>query len=105
MILSTVSLIGDIGITHAFGTRLTQILYRHTPAKIAEACYNINIYQPKHSTRGLTTMSKLYKNWTAHNLIGHPLSEIAYLLGFSEEIYNWIHDVTIPPHKPGTGRG
>jgi hypothetical protein len=50
-------------------------------------------------------MTKLYKNWTAHNLIGHPLSEIAYLLGFSEEIYNWIHDVTIPPHKPGTGRG
>jgi hypothetical protein len=50
-------------------------------------------------------MKRLYKNWTAHNLIGHPLSEIAYLLGFSEEVYNWIHDVTIPPHKPGTGRG
>ncbi len=50
-------------------------------------------------------MSRIYKNWTAHNLISHPLSEIAYLLGFSEEVYNWIHDVTIPPHKPGTGRG
>ena len=50
-------------------------------------------------------MTKLYKNWTVHNLVSHPLSEIAYLLGFSEEVYNWIHDVSIPPHETGTGRG
>jgi hypothetical protein len=49
-------------------------------------------------------MKKLYKNWTAHNLISHPLSEVAYLLGF-KELSGWIHDVTIPDHTPGTGRG
>ena len=50
-------------------------------------------------------MNKLYKNWTVHNLVSHPLSEIAYLLGFSEKTYGWIHDVTIPDHIAGTGRG
>ena len=70
-----------------------------TPAKTRKAYYNINI-----PTKG-NIMTKLYKNWTAHNLVSHPLSEIAYLLGFSERVYNWIHDITIPEHKPGTGRG
>ena len=54
-------------------------------------------------------MKYLYKNWTVHNLIGHPLSEIAYLLLLrserGEQLCNWIHDVTLPEHKPGTGRG
>ena len=46
----------------------------------------------------------LYQNWTFHNLIGHPLSEVAHLLGL-QKLSNWIHDVTVPPHNPGTGRG
>lgn len=45
-----------------------------------------------------------WRCWSTHNLIGHPLSEIAHLLGLDE----WariLHDSTIPPHEPGTGRG
>jgi hypothetical protein len=42
--------------------------------------------------------------WTVHNMIGHPLSEALYLIGLVR-LSNWIHDVTIPNHEPGTGRG
>ena len=42
--------------------------------------------------------------WSLHNLVAHPLSELVYLAGF-EQISNWIHDVTIPAHETGTGRG
>jgi len=41
-------------------------------------------------------MSKLYKNWTTHNLIGHPLMSIAYLIGL-QAIGDRIHDATLPP--------
>jgi hypothetical protein len=30
-----------------------------------------------------------------HNLIGHPVSEFSYQLGFVE-FSDWIHDATIP---------
>lgn len=46
-------------------------------------------------------MSKLYKNWTAHNLIGHPLMAIAYLVGLNE-LGRTFHDATLPLE---TGRG
>ena len=42
--------------------------------------------------------------WTLHNLIAHPLSEMAFQLGFTS-FDEWIHDATIPTHVPGTGRG
>jgi len=42
--------------------------------------------------------------WTIHNLVAHPLSELVYQFGL-ENISNYIHDITIPEHKPGTGRG
>ena len=47
---------------------------------------------------------KLVRNWTIHTLIGHPLSEIAHLLGL-EAWGHLIHDGTLPDHEPGTGRG
>ena len=47
---------------------------------------------------------RMIDGWTIHNLIGHPASEIAYLLGF-QGLSDWLHDVTIPKHEPGTGRG
>ena len=57
-------------------------------------------------------MNKLWKNWTIHNLIGHPISEIAYLVSLpfagkekAENISGWIHDLTIPDHAIETGRG
>lgn len=46
----------------------------------------------------------LTRNWTVHNLFAHPLSEIAYLLGF-HQLSGMIHDGTVPVHEEGTGRG
>ena len=42
--------------------------------------------------------------WTLRNLVAHPLSEVLFQVGF-EEWSNWVHDITIPEHEPGTGRG
>ncbi len=47
-------------------------------------------------------MKRLYKNWTFHNLIAHPLLEIAFLITrpFSKDkanrISELIHDATLP---------
>ena len=47
-------------------------------------------------------MSKLYKNWPTHNLIAHPISELAYWVvrPFSklgaEKFSKMIHDSTLP---------
>lgn len=46
----------------------------------------------------------LVRNWSTHNLIAHPLSEVLYLLGF-RAASNRVHDATVPDHVPGTGRG
>ena len=56
-------------------------------------------------------MSKIYKNWPVHNLIAHPLSEVVYWMvrGWgkkrAEDISGWIHDITVPVHDVGEGRG
>jgi hypothetical protein len=42
--------------------------------------------------------------WTFHNLVAHPLSEVAWLFGMTK-LSNWIHDASIPKHNPGEGRG
>lgn len=42
--------------------------------------------------------------WTLHNLVAHPLSEVLFQFG-AERAGNWFHDVTIPWHEKGTGRG
>lgn len=47
---------------------------------------------------------KEHFRWSFHNLIAHPLSEIAFLLGF-RELSNRIHDSSIPKHEIGMGRG
>ena len=42
--------------------------------------------------------------WTLHNLVAHPLSELLYQAG----LRRWsdrVHDLTVPEHKKGTGRG
>lgn len=44
------------------------------------------------------------RNWTIHNLIAHPLSEILHLLGFGD-LGDRVHDATVPDHEKGTGRG
>ena len=57
-------------------------------------------------------MNKLWKNWTVHNIIAHPVSEVLYLISIlfvgrerAEIISGWIHDVTLPDQLRGTGRG
>lgn len=34
--------------------------------------------------------------WTLHNIVSHPLSELAYLLGL-RRLSDWLHDITLPP--------
>lgn len=66
---------------------------------------SMNMSMPKREQMnfvGDVNMTKLYKNWTVHNILSHPLSQIAYLLGFPEKVYNWIHDVTLPQPQPET---
>ena len=60
-------------------------------------------------------LSKLPKplHWTAHNLVAHPTGELVYLVsvllnrtgGRLYHFQNWLHDVTIPEHESGEGRG
>ena len=53
-------------------------------------------------------MNRLWRNWPVHNLIAHPLSEIVYWFTWwkwGDDLSGWVHDVTVPPHKKGTGRG
>ena len=57
-------------------------------------------------------MNKLWKNWTVHNIVAHPVMEILYLISLplvggekAENISGWIHDVTLPDQVRGTGRG
>jgi len=63
-------------------------------AKIHSKNYGITITEMK--------MSKLYKNWPIHNLIAHPVSELAYWVvrPFSkvraEKVSKLIHDSTLP---------
>lgn len=49
--------------------------------------------------------SRIYRNWTVHNLFAHPLSELVWLVTHREDWAGWIHDVTVPEHAPGEGRG
>lgn len=43
-------------------------------------------------------------HWTVHNVVAHPLSEILFQFGLVR-LGDWLHDVTVPEHEPGTGRG
>jgi hypothetical protein len=54
-------------------------------------------------------MILLWRNWTVHNLICHPISEIFWLIlrpfseGWADKVSNAIHDSSIPSHTPETG--
>lgn len=54
--------------------------------------------------RQIRAKSRAHFRWTIHNLIAHPLSEIAWLFGM-EKASNWLHDISIPKHKPEEARG
>lgn len=46
----------------------------------------------------------LWANWPVHNIIAHPISEILTWIGLGGW-GNKLHDVTVPPHREGEGRG
>jgi hypothetical protein len=52
-------------------------------------------------------MNRIYKNWTFHNIIAHPLSEVVYWIvrpfgkSTSEKISKRIHDCTLPADSEG----
>lgn len=47
--------------------------------------------------------------WACHNLVAHPFAEVTHWLGFLcpplRRLGLRLHDVTVPNHEPGTGRG
>jgi len=42
-------------------------------------------------------MEQIYRNWTMHHMIGHPLLAIFTAIGLTG-IGHWVHDVTLPEH-------
>ena len=42
--------------------------------------------------------------WMPHNCIAHPLSEVLWQVG-ARRMADWVHDVTVPEHRSGEGRG
>lgn len=46
---------------------------------------------------------KLLKTYTFHNLIGHPLAELAWLITGNIKVFWDIHDATLPPCEKGVG--
>ena len=56
-------------------------------------------------------MKRLYKNWPFHNLIAHPISEIAYWIwrpfgkDKATDIAGKIHDMSLPEKPEEDGRG
>jgi len=69
-------------------------------SEIRQSCGNC-----KHKNYCQQIREKVGKHfkWTFHNIVGHPISEIAYLLGFKKLSYK-IHNNTIPKevknHEP-----
>ncbi len=55
-------------------------------------------------------MKGIYKNWTFHNLVSHPLSELVYWVfrpmgkDKAETVSGWVHDASLPEKKED-GRG
>jgi len=42
--------------------------------------------------------------WTIHNMIAHPLSELLFQFGL-DKASGALHDATVPYHIRGEGRG
>ena len=42
------------------------------------------------------SMSKIYKNWPFHNIVGHPIMQVLMWVGL-EKAANAVHDGTLPP--------
>ena len=54
--------------------------------------------------RKIRAASRERFRWTLHNLVGHPLSELAYLFGL-RRLSDWLHNASIPKHETGEGGG
>lgn len=54
--------------------------------------------------RAIRAATREHFRWSIHNLLAHPLSEIAWLVGL-RKLSDRIHDASIPKHLAGNGRG
>lgn len=52
--------------------------------------------------RAMGALPERFK-WTLHNVVAHPLSELAFQVG-ARRLSDWLHDATIPD-KYEEGRG
>lgn len=44
-------------------------------------------------------LDKFIRNWTFHNLISHPLSELIFLITRNKDLAAKVHDMSIPDHS------
>lgn len=58
----------------------------------------------KGKCRAIRAATREHFRWSIHNLVAHPLSEIAWLVGL-RKLSDWLHDASIPKHEVGNGRG
>ena len=48
--------------------------------------------------RAIRAATKEHFRWSIHNLLAHPLSEIAWLVGL-RKLSDWLHDKSIPTKR------
>jgi hypothetical protein len=56
---------------------------------------NCSNCQLKGLCRSIRAKSREHFKWSIHNLVAHPLSEVAHLLGFTR-LSDWLHEASIP---------
>ena len=61
-------------------------------ALLAHGCDRCSL---KGRCRAIRAASKEHFRWTLHNMVAHPLSELAWLVGL-RKLSNWLHDASIP---------
>ena len=61
--------------------------------KDTDSFSNQSLLQPKVIPKTLSKLGRF--SYSVHNIIGHPIAELFWVLGF-ENIGNYIHDITVP---------
>ena len=61
--------------------------------KDTDAFNDQELLSPKFIPKTLSKLGRL--SYTVHNIVGHPIAEIFWVLGL-EKAGNYIHDITVP---------
>jgi hypothetical protein len=74
------------------------------PTATGSSAHGCNRCSLKGKCRAVRAATREHFRWSLHNLVAHPLSEIAWLMGM-KKLSNRLHDASIPKHLTGNGRG